>query len=86
MEFKDDGITGEVADGYIVLSDEDYAKAVGQLRLAVGAVLSAFNQYGMDVYIAGAQAEIVKLCEDFGMRVRGIDQPISLDYVRRNGR
>lgn len=79
--------TNQVSDeGYVVLSDEDYAKAVGQLKLAVGAVLSAFSMYGMDVYIAGAQTEIVKLAEDFGLRVRGIDKPISLEYVRRNGR
>ena len=69
--------------GYVVLSDEDYAKAVGQFRLAVGAVLSVFNMYGMDAYIPSAQEEIVKLAEDFGQRVRGIDKPISIEYIRR---
>lgn len=69
--------------GYIVLNDEDYNKAVGQLRLAVGAVLTAFNMYGMNVYIKGAQDEIVQLCEDWGQRIRGIDKPISIEYVRR---
>jgi len=70
--------------GYIVLNDEDYAKAVGQFRLAVGAVLSVFNMYGMGVYIGGAQKELVKLAEDFGQRVRGdLDKPISIEYIRR---
>lgn len=69
--------------GYVVLNDKDYAKAVGQFRLAVGAALSAFNMYGMNVYIAGAQDEIVQLAEDFGQRVRGIDKPISIEYIRR---
>ena len=71
--------------GYLVLDDEDYTKAVGQLKLAVGAVLSVFNMYGMNVYIAGAQKEIVQLAEDFGQRLRGVDKPISIDYIRRNG-
>ena len=70
-------------EGYIVLSDDDYNKAVGQFRLAVGAVLSVFCMYGMDIYIRGAQEEIVQLAEDFGQRVRGIDKPISIAYVRR---
>ena len=69
---------------FVVLSDEEYAKAIGQLRLAVGAVLSVFNMYGMDVYFRGAQEEIVKLAEDFGLRVRGVDKPISIEYVRRS--
>lgn len=81
VEYTEDG---EV--GYIVLDDADYAKAVGQFKLAVGAVLSAFAMYGMDVFIGGAQEEIVRLAEDFGQRVRGVDKPISIEYVRRNGR
>lgn len=72
--------------GYIVLSEEDYAKAIGQLKVAIGAVLSVFCLYGMHVYIRGAQDEIVQLAEDFGQRIRGVDKPISIDYVRRNGR
>ena len=69
--------------GYVVLSDEEYAKAIGQFRLAIGAVLSVFNMYGMNAYIPDAQGEIVKLAEDFGQRVRGIDKPISIEYIRR---
>jgi reverse gyrase len=69
--------------GYVVLNDEDYTKAVGQFRLAVGAVLAIFNMYGMDVYIKGAQDEIVQLAEDYGQRIRGIDKPISIEYIRR---
>lgn len=72
---------GEV--GYIVLDDADYAKAIGQLRLAIGAVLSVFNMYGMNVFISGAQHEIIQLAEDFGQRVRGVDKPISIEYIRR---
>ena len=70
--------------GYIVLDDESYTKAVGQYKLAVGAVLSIFDMYGMGIYIKGAQDEIVQLAEDFGQRIRGdLDKPISLEYIRR---
>jgi len=69
--------------GYITLSDEDYQKAVGQLRLAIGAVLTVFDMYGLGVHIKGAQEEIVKLAEDYGQRTRGIDKPISIEYIRR---
>jgi len=73
--------------GYIVLDDESYIKAVGQFRLAVGAVLSVFNMYGMGEFIPQAQNEIVRLAEDFGQRVRGdLDKPISLEYIRRKWR
>lgn len=70
--------------GYIVLDEADYKKAIGQLRLAVGAILSVFNMYGMQEFIPQAQEEIVKVAEDFGLRVRGIDKPISLEYIRRS--
>lgn len=70
--------------GYLVLSDEDYAKAIGLFRMAVGGVLSAFDMYGLGVFIGGAQDEIVQLAEDLGQFLRGVDKPISLDYIRRN--
>ena len=70
---------------YTVLSQDDYDKAVGQLRLAIGGILSVFNIYGMGVHIGDVQNEIVKLAEDYGQRIRGeLDKPISLEYIRRN--
>lgn len=65
------------------LSDEEYAKAVGQLRLNLNGVFDCFRCYGLDVFIPGAVAEAVRLAEDFGLRVRGIDQAISLEIIRR---
>ena len=64
------------------LSDEDYAKAVGQFRIQLNGVFEPFNIYGLDVYIPGAIKEVVRLAEDFGLRVRGQDKPISLKMVR----
>lgn len=65
------------------LDQDDYDKAVGQFRLQVGAVLAPFCMYGMDVLVPGAVREIVRLAEDFGLRVRGVDQVISLEKIRR---
>lgn len=65
------------------LSDADYNKSVGQLRLQVGAVLgTTFNMYGMDAYCIGATNAIVKLAEDFALRCRGVDKPIEVYYKK----
>jgi hypothetical protein len=61
------------------LSDEDYEKAKGQLTTQLNGVFSPFCKYGLDVLVPGAMEEVVRLCEDFGLRVRGIDHPIHLD-------
>lgn len=69
--------------GIPYLPQPDYDRAVGQLRLQVGAVLAPFAMYGQDVLIPGAISEIIKLAEAFGLRVRGVDKPISLERIRR---
>ena len=65
------------------LPQDDYDKAVGQLRLQIGSVLRMFDIYGLGIYIPPAIESITKLTEDFGLRVRGVDHPISLDLVER---
>ncbi len=69
--------------GIPFLDGESYAKAIGQFRLQLNAVFHPFQAYGLDVYIPGAISEVVKLAEDFSLRCRGQDKPISIDYVRR---
>ena len=73
------------------LSDEDYAKAVGQFRIQLNGVFDFLKvdeklpvryMYGLGYAIPGAIKEIVKLTEDFGLRVRGLDKPISLEMIR----
>jgi hypothetical protein len=64
------------------LSDDSYAKAIGTFRLQVSGVFKPFTGYGMDVFVPEAVEEIVKLAEDFGLRVRGLDKMISLEKVR----
>jgi hypothetical protein len=69
------------------LPDEEYHRATEQLRLQMNGVFAPFGLYGLDVFVPGAIDEVIKLCEDFGLRVRGIDKPLSLEEVRRrNGR
>lgn len=81
--------------GVYWLPQDDYDKAVGQLRLQLSGVFDFLKvddklpvryQYGMQVFIPSAIEEIVQLAEDFGLRVRGIPKPIALELVRRNGR
>lgn len=69
------------------LPEEEYKKAVGQLRLQINGILGqTFNMYGLGDAIPGATSAIVKLAEDFGLRVRGEDHPIQVHYVDRFGR
>jgi hypothetical protein len=68
------------------LPETEYDKAVSQLRLQIGGVLSPLRKYGQDPYVDEAISVIVKLAEDFGLRVRGVDQPIDFNTVAtRNG-
>ena len=64
------------------VEEDKYQKAVGQLRMQLNAVFLPFQAYGLDVFVPGAITEVIKLCEDFSLRVRGVDKPISLDNIR----
>ena len=63
------------------LDNEKYQKALTQFRLQLNGVFNPLLQ-GEKLDIYEAMAEITKLAEDFGLRVRGIDKPISLEGVR----
>ena len=68
------------------LEQPKFDKAIGQLRLQVGEILSVFSIYGLQDYIPGAIEEIVEVAIDFSKRVRGEDdQPIRVKN-RRNPR
>ncbi len=77
----------EIPEGVHWLEDADYRKAVSQLRMQFTGVFKPLRLYGQGVFVDGAIEECVKLAEDFGLRVRGIDKAISLELIRRkNGR
>ena len=66
------------------ISQMDYDKALGQFRLQLNGVMNCFRCYGMQEDVDGAMNEIVKLTEQFSMRVRGKDIPIQVrDKPRR---
>ena len=68
---------------YTKISQEGYNKALGQFRLQLGGIMNCFRCYGMDLDVDGAIPEIVKLAEQFAMRVRGKDVPIMVRNVPR---
>lgn len=77
---------------YPRLPDDEYAKAKGQLSINAYGIFNFMEvegsnpvqyQYGLGVYVDGAVREIVRLAEDFSLRCRGVDKPISLEYIRR---
>lgn len=69
------------------LPQEEYDKTISQLRLQLNGVFNVFNLYGQGVYIPLAIEECVRLAEDFGLKVRGVNnKPIALELVRRIGR
>lgn len=85
----------DIPEGVKWLPQEDYDKIVGQFRLQIGGVFDFMKvdeklpvryQYGMGAFVPSAVEEIVRLAEDFGLRLRGIDKPLSLEMMRRNGR
>lgn len=74
------------------LPEEEYRKAIGSLRLQMAGIFDFLKvddklpvryQYGMGDYVPGAIEEAVGLAEDFGLRIRGVDKPISIENVRR---
>ena len=71
--------------GIYWLPDDKYAMAITQLRMQIGGTLEVFRVYGQDIFVDQAIIELVRLSEDFGLRVRGVDKPISLDLVRNGG-
>ena len=69
--------------GLIVLTDEEYAKYRFLLQAGITQILAPFRMYGFQHDIPEAIMEIMKLVEDWGLAIRGVDKPGSIEYVRR---
>lgn len=75
------GIEYAMTNGIKWLSGMEYQKALTQFRLQLNGIFEPlFKDELLDIH--EAMLEITKLAEDFGLRVRGIDKPISLEGVR----
>lgn len=60
---------------YPRISEEEYRKSVGLYRLNLAIILKPLRMYGQGHVVDGAIESIVDLTEQFGMRVRGKEQP-----------
>ncbi len=69
--------------GMYWLDNEQYAKAVGQASLKIGALLNVFNCMGQGIYIPEVQKQIIAIMEDFGLRVRGVNKIIGESIQHR---
>ena len=70
---------------FLWLDDELYAKGRFLVKGAIMTILEPLKMYGQEVYVNGAVEEIWKICEDWGIYVRGdLDKPLSIEYVRRD--
>jgi len=58
------------------IPEEQYQKALGQFSMQLNGIMNCFRCYGLEQDVDGAIPEIVKLAEQFAMRVRGKDIPI----------
>lgn len=65
---------------FIWLDDEEYHKALGQLRMVIANYLSAFDGYGLGQYITPVTEAILDAVNNFGMRIRGDDRPIVANH------
>ncbi|MFH1231241.1 MAG: hypothetical protein V1709_07060 [Planctomycetota bacterium] len=66
------------------LSDEDYHKLLIKLRMQFNGVFDPYHIHGLDIYVLGSVDECVKLAEDFGEVLRGVDKPLSLEIVKKS--
>ncbi len=65
------------------IPQEQYDKALGQFRLQLNGIMNCFKCYGLDNDVEGACEEIIKLAEQFSMRIRGKNVPIKVRETPR---
>ena len=74
-----------MSDDYTRISDDDYAKLMFHVRGNLNALWADCKCHGLDVLVEGNIKETIKLCENFGMAVRGKKKPIDVihEYKRK---
>jgi len=68
------------------LDEDEYKKAVFQFKSNLNAAMeeAQLKMYGLKSSCEDVLEIATKLCEDFGLRVRGIDQPISIEIIKQS--
>lgn len=68
------------------LDENEYAKAKFQFTssLSAACIENGLNLYGHKDECVNVIEIAWRLAEDFGLRVRGLDQPISLEVIKQN--
>jgi len=59
--------------------DEEWDKAVGQLRLALNRVLKPLRLYGQDAYVTSVTEEVISLAIQLHHKLSGIDEPFHVN-------
>ncbi len=58
---------------------EEFDKAIGQFRLAVGKLLKPLRMYGQGNYVDGIHEQLVSLGVQLYQRLEGIDEPYYIE-------
>ena len=64
--------------------DEEFDKALGQLRFALNGVLRPLRMYGQAYYVDLATEEALSLAVQFYQKLSGIDEPYVVNYDKLN--
>jgi hypothetical protein len=65
------------------LPKEEYQKALDSVQASLNDLLFPLRMYGQGEYCDETHHQIMELFEDFGLRVRGLDVPISSEVIKR---
>lgn len=60
--------------------DEEWDKAIGQLKLALNTVLKPLRLYGQGGYVDSVTEEIVSLAVQLHERLSGVDRPYTVNH------
>lgn len=61
------------------LSDEEYAKALGQFRLQLNGLMHPLRLYGQHIYVDQVTEEVVQLAVRLHLRLSAVDIPLEVE-------
>lgn len=66
------------------LTDEQHQEAIGRVEFQLTKIMGLYNIQGLGIFIPGTIKEIIRVCEDYALVVRGVDHPIEVEPGRRS--